>query len=156
MKPLHLSPDVLERINHDRFYHPCPQIQRRMEVLRLAAHGIPQKDIAQLSGLSLASVQRRLAEFRSGGLDAVRKWNYRGQPSVLRQHAESLEAHFKNNPVATIAEARDVIEKKTGVRRGLTQVRLFLKTVVVSDTARPGASRRRPTPTSKNNSSTKP
>lgn len=115
-----------------------------------------QRDIAQLSGLSLATVQRRIAEFRSGGLDAVCRWNYRGKPSALREHAETLEAHFRNNPVATVAEARDVIEKKTGVRRSLTQVRLFLKTVVDSDTVRPAASRRRPTRLPRKNSTTKP
>jgi transposase len=127
MKPIVLTDDQREQIEHDRFHHPAPQIQRRMEALRLAAHGMPQRDIAQLSGLSLASVQRRLAEFRSGGLEAVRKWDYRGKPSELRKHTESLKAYFRDHPVSTVAEARDIIEKKTGVRRSLTQVRLFLK-----------------------------
>jgi transposase len=155
VKTIALTDDQREQVQRDRFLHPCPQIQRRMEALLLADHGLPQKDIARLSGLSLASVQRRIADFRSGGLDAVRQWNYRGKPSALREHAESLEAHFKTNPVATVAEARDVIEKKTGVRRGLTQVRLFLKDVAVSATARPAASRRKPTPSPRRNSTTK-
>ena len=59
MRALEFPPSVLEQIDHDRFHHPCPQIQKRMEVLRLAAHGLPRTDIIRLSGLSRASVQRR-------------------------------------------------------------------------------------------------
>ena len=129
MKRLEVTPAQREQIDHDRFHHPCPQIQKRMEVLRLAAHGLPQNQIAQLSGLSIPTVQRRLADFRRGGLDAVRRWNYRGRPSVLRDHAPTLEDYFRQHPPATVAEAQEVIAAKTGIRRGLTQVRAFLKTV---------------------------
>lgn len=127
MRELKFPPDILGRIDHDRFHHPCPQIQKRMEVLRLAAHGLKRPDIARLSGLSRASVQRRLDEYRDGGLDAVTRWNYKGSSSPLGKHATDLKAHFEKHPPATVAEARRVIEEKTGVRRGLTQVRLFLK-----------------------------
>ena len=148
MPALQFTPAERERIDHDRFYHPCPQIQKRMEVLRLAAHGLPQAEIAQLSGLSKATVQRRIADYRRGQLDAVQAWNYRGRPSVLREHAPTLEEHFRTHPPATVAEARAVIETKTGVRRGLTQVRLFLKKIrtrLPQSPGRPGEGRpRRP------------
>jgi len=128
----------LERIDHDRFHHPCPQIQKRMEVLRLAAYGLKRPDIVRLSGLSRASVQRRLDEYRDGGLDAVTRWNYQGRPSPLQKHATDLKTHFEKHPPATVAEARRVIEEKTGVRRGLTQVRLFLKKTGLGVSQGPG------------------
>jgi len=146
MPSLQFTPSEREQIDHDRFYHPCPQIQKRMEVLRLAAHGLPQAEIAQLTGLSKATIQRRLADFRRGRLPAVGAWNYRGRPSVLHQHAATLEEHFRSHPPATVADARAVIEEKTGVRRGLTQVRLFLKKVAALAIARPAAYRRKPIP----------
>ncbi len=34
MPTLPFTPSELQQIDHDRFYHPCPQIQKRMEVLR--------------------------------------------------------------------------------------------------------------------------
>ena len=129
MRALEFPASVLEQIDHDRFHHPCPQIQKRMEVLRLAAHGLPRTDIIRLSGLSRASVQRRLDEFRDGGLEAVKRWNYPGRTNALQKHAASLEDYFREHPPATVADAREVIGKKTGVRRGLTQVRQFLKTI---------------------------
>ena len=146
MRPLHFSPDVLAEIEHDRFHHPLPQIQRRMDLLRLAAHGLPRPDLIRLSGLSKATVQRRLDEYRDGGLDAVRRWHFRGRSNGLAPHTTTLETHFAQHPPATVADARAVIERLTGVRRGLTQVRLFLKKTAAAGTARPAGCRPRPTP----------
>jgi len=146
MRPLHFPPDVLAEIEHDRFHHPVPQIQRRMELLRLAAHGLPRADLIRLSGLSKATVQRRLDEYRDGGLDAVRRWDFRGRANGLAPHTTTLEGHFAHHPPATVADARAAIEQLTGVRRGLTQVRLFLKKTAASPTARPAGCRPRPTP----------
>ena len=127
MRPLDFPPDVLEQIERDRYLHPCPQVQRRMELLRLAAHGLPRPDLVRLTGLSRATIQRRLDDYRDGGLDAVRRWDYRGQPSRLAPHTAALEDHFRRHPPATVADAADAIARLTGVRRGPTQVRQFLK-----------------------------
>jgi transposase len=146
MRPLHFPPDVLAEIEHDRFHHPVPQVQRRMELLRLAAYGLPRPDLIRLSGLSKATVQRRLDEYRDGGLDAVRRWDFRGRANGLAPHAATLEEHFARHPPATVADARTFIEEATGVRRGLTQVRLFLKKTAASGTARRAGCRPRPIP----------
>ena len=72
MRPLDFPPDDLDRIDHDRFGHPCPHVQRRMELLGLAAHGVSRADLARLTGFSWATIQRRLDDYRDGGLAAVR------------------------------------------------------------------------------------
>ena len=150
MRRLDFRPDVLAQIEHDRYHHPCPQVQRRMELLRLAAHGLPRADLIRLSGLSRATVQRRLDDYRDGSLDAVRRWDYCGQPSGLAPHATTLEEHFRRHPPATVADAQATIARLTGVRRGPTQVRLFLKKVgprVSQGPRRAGQGRpRRPAP----------
>jgi hypothetical protein len=120
MRALDFPPDVLAQIEHDRYHHPCPQVQRRMELLRLAAHGLPRADLLRLT---------RLDDYRDGGLDAVRRWGYRGHPSGLAPHAASLEDHFRHHPPATVADAAEAIFRLIGVRRGPTQVRQFLKKV---------------------------
>ncbi len=122
MRLLELTPDELERVECDRFHHPSPQVQKRMEVLRLADHGLPQAQIAGLSGLSVATVQRHLAAYRRGGVEAVAERNYLGRANSLTPHAATLEAHFNEHPPATIAEAAEVIAEKTGVKRGPTRV----------------------------------
>ena len=144
MRPLDFPADDLTRIDNDRFRHPCPHVQRRMELLWLAAHGVPRADLARLTGFSRATIQRRLDDYRDGGLAAVRRRGHKGQPSKLRDHATDLDAHFRAHPPATVAEAQRVIKERTGVERGYTQVRVFLK-ALGSGTGRPGASRPRPT-----------
>ena len=152
MRLLELKPDQLERVEYDRFHHPSPQVQKRMEVLRLAHHGLPQAQIASLSGLSVPTVQRHLAAYRKGGVEAVAKRNYLGRANGLTPHAATLEAYFKEHPPATVAEAAAVIAEKTGVKRGPTRVAAFLKKIGLGLPQSPGRPREsrpgRPVPVS--------
>ena len=137
-----LSPDDLERVAHDRYHHPCPQIQKRMEVLWLASHAnLIQEAVAELAGVGLASVQRFLATYRREGLDAVQRRNYVGPASGFEPYTSTLEEHFRLHQPATVAEASEAITRLTGVRRGLTQVRLFLKAIGLAVPQGPGRSR---------------
>ena len=129
MRPFDFPSAVLSDIAADRFHHPSPKVQRRMEVLWLTAKGIPRAEVVRLSGASRASVQRYLDAYRDNGLDAVRQLRYVRPTSALDSHAPTLEAHFRHHPPRTTADAQAAIARLTGVRRGLTQVRLFLKKV---------------------------
>ena len=144
MRPFDFPVDVLAEIAADRFHHPAPKVQRRMEVLWLTAHGVPRAEVVRLSAASRASVQRYLDAYRDGGLDAVRQLRYVVPTSALDTHAPTLEAHFRDHPPRTTADAQATIERLTGVRRGLTQVRQFLKKVgprVSQGPGRPGQGR---------------
>ena len=127
MPALTFPPEDLDTIRHERFHHPHPRVQLKMEVLWLKGRDLPHTEIADLAGTSLRSVQRFLAEYRDGGLDRVRPTGWRGKPNELAPHRESLEAHFLEHPPRSTLEAQAAIERLAGVRRGLTQVRAFLK-----------------------------
>jgi transposase len=47
--------------------------------------------------------------------------------SALLDHRDSLEESFRQNPPHTVAEACQRIKDATGITRGPTQVRAFLK-----------------------------
>ena len=70
----------------------------------------------------------------------------------LDAYRGSLEDYFLLNPPRSTREAQTAIARATGVRRGLTQVRAFLKKLSACAGARSGPSRPRPTPRSKRNS----
>jgi len=127
MRTFCFTEEELKAIVHDRYYHPHPHVQRKMEVLWLKTHGLPHQQIADLAGVSLRTVQRYLDEYLEGGLDRVRRCNWHGPKTMLLQHEGSLEEYFWDHPPRNIKEAAKVIEEQTGVRRGLTQVRAFLK-----------------------------
>ena len=146
MRPFDFPPAVQADIAADRFHHPSANVQRRMEVLWLTARGVTRAEVVRLSGASRASVQRHLDAYRDGGLDAVRQLRYVIPTSALDPHAPALEAHFRHHPPRTTADAQAAIARLTGVRRGLTQVRLFLKKVgprVSQGPGRPGQGRSR-------------
>jgi transposase len=129
MRPFDFPSAVVAEIAADRFHHPSPKVQRRMEVLWLTAKGVPRSEVIRLADVSRASVQRIHDAYRDGGLDAVRQLRYVVPTSALDPHAPTLDAYFRNHPPRTTAAAQAAIERLTGVRRGLTQVRQFLKKV---------------------------
>src|SRR5215475_8155415 len=127
MRTINFSDDDLSAIAFERYYHPEPFVQRKMEALWLKSQGLAHHDIARLAGVSRASVQRYLRAFRTGGLDALRRYPWKGQRSALDGHRASLEEHFRQHPPRSVKEAQHAIAQRTGLRRGLTQVRRFLR-----------------------------
>ncbi|MGL4555051.1 MAG: hypothetical protein ACRC33_28125 [Gemmataceae bacterium] len=103
---------------------PHPRAQQEMNVLWLKAKGLTHDALADTS---LRTVQRVLTEYLDGGLPAVRTTRWEGKHAELDGHAPALEDHFVEHPPRSAREARDQIERLTGVRRGLTQVRASLK-----------------------------
>jgi len=127
MRAFIFSPDVLAEIRHDRYHHPHARVQRKMEVLWLKSRGLTHADIAELADVSPRSVPRYLDEFEQGGLPRVRRLNWQGQACDLDGHRQSLEDYFIEHPPRSAREAQEAIERLTGIRRGLSQVRAFMK-----------------------------
>src|SRR3954469_17686979 len=127
MRPIIFTEDDRRALAHYRYHHPEPRVQRKIEVLWLESHGLGHDRIAAYAEVSRRSVQRYLDEYLEGGLQRLCR-GPRSQPrSALIEHEVSLEEHFENHPVRSIKQARAVMEQRTGIRRGLTQVRHFLK-----------------------------
>lgn len=126
MRSFTFSEADLTAIAWERYYHPDPRVQRKMEVLWLKHHGLIHEQIARLAGVSLRTVQRYLDEYLHGGLEQLRRCPWTGSTSALDVHQTSLEEHFCQHPPRSVKEAQHVIEQHTGLRRGLTQVRRFL------------------------------
>lgn len=127
MRRISFTEEECTAIAKERFHHPNPRVQQRMEILWLKMHGENHERIAELAGCSRRSVQRVLDYFVAAGLDAVRQFHEKGRVNALAPHAKSMEEEFRERPPRTVAEARDRIEKLTGIRRQSTQVRAFLK-----------------------------
>ena len=127
MRHFQFTDEELETIERERFLHPDPRVQRRMEILWLKAHGEPHRRIAELAGRTRRTVQRVLNLYWTGGIEAVRTMNDYHPHSALDEHRETIQDSFQKNPPHTIAEACDRIEQLTGVRRKETRVREFLR-----------------------------
>jgi len=125
--PLSFSDDVREALSKDRYEHPDPRVQKRMEVLWLISQGLTHGKAGQLAGLSRATAERYVAIFRTDGLAGLRRFDWHKPTSALEQHRTSLEESFTKKPPHTTAEACARIKELTGLERRPTQVRAFLK-----------------------------
>jgi transposase len=127
MRTFSLTAEERRDLAHDRYHHPDPRVQRKMEVLWLKSHGLNHHDIATYADVSRRTVQRYLDEYLDGGLPRLRRCPGNHPQSLLVEHEASLEEYFREHPPRSTQQARAVIEQHTGVRRGLSQVRHFLK-----------------------------
>jgi transposase len=127
MRIITFTADNRKALAHDRYHHPDPRVQRKMEVLWLKSHGLNHDQIAAYADVSRRTVQRYLDQYHEGGLPRLRRGRWHHPHSVLAKHQDSLEEHFLKHPVRSAKQARALIEQQTGVRRGLSQVRHFLK-----------------------------
>ena len=127
MRIITFTPDDRSALAHDRYHHPDPRVQRKMEVLWLKSRGLNHGQIAAYADVSRRTVQRYLDEYLQGGLPRLRQCRWHHPRGALTEHQGSLEEYFREHPVRSAKQARALIEQQTGVRRGLSQVRHFLK-----------------------------
>lgn len=127
MTRLAFAEEEQQALHKERFEHPDPRVQQRMEVLWLISHGVTYAQAARLGGVSDATVDRYVALYRQGGLDALREFKWRKPVSELMDHRDALEELFRKNPPHTVAEACARIKEETGLERRPSQVRAFLK-----------------------------
>ena len=121
------TPEILKAVYYQRYNHLAPLVQRRMDARWLNAHGLPDVQMAERVGVSDNTLREYFELYQQGGLETLNALNYYRPVSELNVHIVSLEAYFRENPPASVKEAQSEIEAITGVKRGETQVREFLK-----------------------------
>jgi transposase len=146
---LEFTPAILDELNYERYRHPIPLVQRRMEALWLKSHGLPHGQIAQLANITENTLRDYFQLYLEGGVERLKDVVIQGPESALQEHSPSLEAYFRAHPPATIKEAQSKIEALTGIKRSETQVREFLKKNSISVVAALACSPPKPIPTRK-------
>jgi transposase len=128
MRPTYsFSESVAETIARERYRHPDPRVQERMEILWLKSKNETHERIAELAGVSRSTVQRTLRIYSAKGLEGVRSFGWKGQPSALTPYRLTIEEEFRRHPPHTANEAARRIKELTGVERKPSRVRKFMK-----------------------------
>src|SRR5882762_1004924 len=115
MRTFNFPAEVRQDLAHDRYHHPDPRVQLKMEVLWLKSHGLGHDDIATYADVSRRTVQRYLDEYREGGLDRLRRCRWHRPQGALVEHQGSLAEYFTKHPPRSVKQAQAVIEQQTGV-----------------------------------------
>lgn len=124
---IEFSAQEIEQLKYERYHHPHPQVQKKMEVLYLKSQGLAHQEIRRLCQISKTTLVKYLRSYQQGGIEELKQLNYKGQPSALNEHATTLEEYFKAHPPRKVAEAQAKIEELTGIKRSPSQIRAFLK-----------------------------
>lgn len=127
MIQIEFTPEDIDALEHERYHHPDPKVQKRMEVLYLKSQGLEHQEICRLCRISKTTLSTYLKQYQAGGLERLKEFAYAGPSSDLDEHAPTLEAYFKEHPPRTTAEAQQMIKEQTGIERSPTQVQAFMK-----------------------------
>lgn len=114
-------------LHYERFHHPHPRVQQKMEALWLKSQKLPHREITKLTGISANTLRSYLREYQTGGIEKLKSVNFYRPQSELVNHTQTLETYFRSSPPGSINEAIAQIESLTGIKRSPTQVRKFLK-----------------------------
>jgi transposase len=120
------TPEDIDALHHERFHHPHPRVQEKMEAVYLKSQGLLHKEICRLTRISENTLRSYLRQFQEGGIERLKRLDFAKPTSEMAEHREALEEYFRKNPPRSTGQAAADIERITGLRRGLTQVRKFL------------------------------
>jgi len=148
VREFRFSEDEIETLRAERLNHPNLEVRHKLDVLFLKSQEIPHVEIVRLTGLSKRTVQRYLDQYLRDGIEGLTTIRRHRPTSKLMEHLDLLRDYFQHHPPATVAQAQDDIERLTGLRRGQTQVRAFLKNISICSGAKSVRCRRKPTATS--------
>ena len=129
MIQIEFSPEAIEQLNYERYHYPHPRIQKKMEVLYLKSQTLPHNEICRLCRISKTTLSKYLNQYKQDGIEGLKQWNYKGHPSALDSHADTIEVYFKEHPPRTVADAQATIEQMTGIKRSPSQIKAFLKRI---------------------------
>ena len=120
------EPEITD-LRYERYQHPHPRVQMKMEALLLQSRNLPHHEIAACVGVSGPTLRTYFRTYLIGGIAALREVHFYQPESELERHRTTLVAHFSAHPPANATHAAAMIEELTGIKRSPTQIRIFLK-----------------------------
>jgi len=100
MLQLTFSEEEIKELHDQRYHHPHPRVQMKMEALLLKAKGLPHHQIATCVGVCENTVRSYLKQYQSGGIEALKRLEFRHPTSELQAHHDTLETYFTAHPAS--------------------------------------------------------
>lgn len=129
MLRIDFSEEDINELNHERFHHPHPRVALKMEVLYLKSLKLSHNEICRIAKVNENTLLSYLRAYKKGGVEKLKELSFYRPQSKLLDYKGSIENYFRENPPSTTKEAQSRIEELTGIKRGLTQTRTFMKKI---------------------------
>lgn len=127
MRKVELSLEDFENVRWQKDYHPDRLVRRRMHMLFMLHKGYDQQTTADVLDITQKTVWKWLNTYFSDGYEALLVNHHKGSKTPLDEHIDLVKVAFTEKAPMTYSEASHEIEQLTGIKRGLTQTRKFLK-----------------------------
>lgn len=124
---INLLPEESDKIFNNFINGTHSKIRLKSLVVYMNSLNISHGKIIEICRITEPTLVNYLKSYKEGGLQALNKTSWKGQPSSLNQHKDLIEKDFSENPPHSIADARERIAKLVGIERSNTQIRYFLR-----------------------------
>jgi len=123
---IEFSQEEVNALEYERYHHPHPRVQRKMEAVYLQSQHLSHQEICRLARISGNTRRGYWREYQTGGIERLKQLHFRRPESDLMAPRTSLEEYFQQHPPVSIKPAPAVIKEPTGIERSPTPVRQFL------------------------------
>ena len=94
MITLKFTEEEKEALNYERYHHPDPRVQRKMEALWLKSQEESHQRIAQLTGVTVNVVTKYVKQYKAGGIEKLKEINMYRPESRMKEHQQTIENYF--------------------------------------------------------------
>lgn len=130
MHTLNLSDAEIQQLNYERFYYPCPIVQKRLHSIYLkCAMNFDHQEIGKILNRHPNTITKDILCFQTKGIDGLKQVNYGTNKSELDKYEVTIKAHFEANPPTSVKHARHTIKELTGIERSISRTRAFMKRI---------------------------
>ncbi len=127
MLRIQFTAEEIQQLRYERYQHPPPRVQRKMDAVYLNAMGLSHQKIGRLVDCTETTVRSCFKAYAVGGIDALERFNPSHHGSDLEAHTGTIQGEFEKKPPGTIREAAQRIETLTQIHRSPPQIRAYLK-----------------------------
>ena len=94
MLQMQFTEEEKKAFRFERFHHPHPRVQQKMEALLLKSHALPHATIASILDIDEGTLRAYLRAYRQGGIEQLKSIHWQGPQSELSQHQDTLKNFF--------------------------------------------------------------
>ena len=73
MIKIEFTSEEIDALEYERYHHPDPKVQKRMEAVYLKSQGIAHQEICRLGRISEPTLVAYLKQYQNGGIEQLKK-----------------------------------------------------------------------------------
>ena len=103
MIPIDFTPESIDALHHERFHHPRPRVQEKMEAVYLKSQGLLHEGICRLSRISEDTLRSYLRQFQQGGIERLKRLDFakpQSEPPTAARRSRTTSARTRPVPPA--------------------------------------------------------